>query len=446
MGSNNEGRLGLGDRSIRQSSTPCLVESLSKYRAIGISCGWGHSTTILETGELYAWGVGEYGALGIPESESQWFPTKVSFPEKGRVNVVQASCGTRHTAIVDDRGRLFMCGSGDAGQLGTGAREKEMLPFQINTIPERVDSAACGIFHTLVLTKTGKVYAMGGNNFGQLGLGNKRSTNVPIKVKELGLLNITKVAAGHHSSALTDQGVVYIWGTGVFGEFLTPNKLGAITSLVTEVEIGGCFGAAVDTAGVVYTWGSNSSGELGVGDYEPRTSPYPIVSLQGKPVTQISCGGSYALALGKTVKAKYPTRTPTKESPYRISYHRETSPLIAGKTPTTGLTHLEDPPSSLSRRAKSRSELGESGGLSRGEGFSPDPSRDIIRSASKRREMEIRLEESQRQRRELPEMLPERLEEEDKASLPRYTLYILYILDKHSFHHQLQEYREYPKI
>lgn len=129
MGSNSEGRLGIGDRTISLSSTPCLVEALSKFNAKSIACGWGHTAAVMDNGDLYTWGVGEYGALGIQNSEPEWmekstlpeppyqlwFPVKVAFPEKGKVYVDSVSCGTRHTMIVDARGRLFGCGAGDAG-------------------------------------------------------------------------------------------------------------------------------------------------------------------------------------------------------------------------------------------------------------------------------------------------------------------------------------------
>eukprot|EP01022_Parablepharisma_sp_SALTPOND_P016056 TRINITY_DN2314_c3_g1_i1.p1 TRINITY_DN2314_c3_g1~~TRINITY_DN2314_c3_g1_i1.p1 ORF type:complete len:1094 (+),score=138.92 TRINITY_DN2314_c3_g1_i1:12288-15569(+) len=309
VGSNSEGRLGLGDRSMLQSSTPCLVEALSRLNAVHVSCGWGHTAAVMDNGDLYTWGVGEYGALGVADPESQWFPVKVAFPGKQRVNVVNATCGTRHTAIVDDKGKLYTCGAGDAGQLGTGSREKELLPRAVNAITEKVEQAACGVFHTVVLTKTGKVYTMGGNNFGQLGTGNKRSSTVPIRLKDLDPFIITKVSAGHHSAALTDKGELFIWGTGVFGEFLSPTRFGRSTTFlapVKEISVGGSFGAAVDTEGNVYTWGSNTSGELGMGDFEPRTLPYPVKALQGKTVIKASCGGSYAIALGRTLTAQPP--------------------------------------------------------------------------------------------------------------------------------------------
>lgn len=39
MGSNNEGRLGINDDSVKYSSTPVLVEALLTQRVIAISCG-----------------------------------------------------------------------------------------------------------------------------------------------------------------------------------------------------------------------------------------------------------------------------------------------------------------------------------------------------------------------------------------------------------------------
>jgi len=317
VGSNSEGRLGLGDRTMLQSSTPCLVEALSNLNAVNVSCGWGHTAAVMDNGDLYTWGVGEYGALGIAEPETQWFPVKVVFPGKQKVNVISASCGTRHTAIVDDKGKLWCCGAGDAGQLGTGSRDKELLPKQINAITDKIEQAVCGIFHTIVLTKYGKVYAMGGNNFGQLGIGNKRSSTIPVKIKDLDSFNIVKVSAGHHSAALSDKGELFIWGTGVFGEFLSPSLLGKIGTYLAplnDISVGGSFGAAVDRDGNIYTWGSNTSGELGMGDFEPRVQPTLVKALQGKTVTQISCGGSYTIALGKTINSSKAIPVPSSVS------------------------------------------------------------------------------------------------------------------------------------
>lgn len=67
---------------------------------------------------------------------------------------------------------------------------------------------------------------------------------------------------------------------------------------IVDVSIGGCFGAAIDKDGLLWTWGSNSNGELGLGDHEARPYPYPVISLKNKSISNISCGGSFAVALG----------------------------------------------------------------------------------------------------------------------------------------------------
>jgi X-linked retinitis pigmentosa GTPase regulator len=83
---------------------------------------------------------------------------------------------------------------------------------------------------------------------------------------------------------MSDNGELYIWGSGIFGEFLSPQRVISLKTPVRDISIGGCFGAAIDINGMVWTWGSNANGELGVGDYDPRTNPFPIVALQGKRV------------------------------------------------------------------------------------------------------------------------------------------------------------------
>lgn len=47
MGSNNDGRLGIGDRTVKQAASPTLVEDLSSLHCAMISCGWGHTIAIM---------------------------------------------------------------------------------------------------------------------------------------------------------------------------------------------------------------------------------------------------------------------------------------------------------------------------------------------------------------------------------------------------------------
>ena len=47
MGSNNEGKLGIGNKSLRKSASPCLIDSCINYRCIQISCGAAHSVAVM---------------------------------------------------------------------------------------------------------------------------------------------------------------------------------------------------------------------------------------------------------------------------------------------------------------------------------------------------------------------------------------------------------------
>ena len=53
MGSNRDGRLGIDQRSLTYTSSPYLVESLSSYTIVKVSCGWTHTAAITGIGKLY---------------------------------------------------------------------------------------------------------------------------------------------------------------------------------------------------------------------------------------------------------------------------------------------------------------------------------------------------------------------------------------------------------
>jgi len=73
-----------------------------------------------------------------------------------------------------------------------------------------------------------------------------------------------KVAAGSFSASISsDTNDLYLWGSGVFGEFLTPHRVKTISGGTIDVAIGNHYGCAINNSGVVYSWGHNNNGELG---------------------------------------------------------------------------------------------------------------------------------------------------------------------------------------
>lgn len=357
MGSNAAGRLGIGDVNLTQCSSPCLVEGLTSFRCVDISCGWGHTVAVMEDGSVYSWGVGDYGALGTGNTDTQWTPTQVRVPKVAR----QVSCGSRHTALLVGHSslELFTWGAGEAGQLGTGHRERELYPVSVRT--EALKQVACGVFHTLLLTESGAVLAMGGNTFGQLGSGNKKSSSLPARVRGLDNMHVKKVCASTQSAALTEDGDLYVWGASALGEFLLPHHFSQFTAPLKDFSLGGSFAAAVDLRYNVWTWGYNNNGELGLGDFEPQTSPTPVVALEGKLLKFVACGGSFVIAIGSDVYERSATRAPSPanrsalSSSLRQPGNRSRSPIgtpdlhdrfserhALGRTPKRPISRLED--------------------------------------------------------------------------------------------------------
>ena len=127
---------------------------------------------------LFSINNGEHGALGITNLESQWIPVKVQFFEQGKTSIKSISCGAKHTSMIDKDGNLYVCGTGEFGQLGTNSKNKQILPFRLPNNYGPIYSSSCGTSHTLILTETGEVFSTGGNDFGQLGNGTDRKSVV----------------------------------------------------------------------------------------------------------------------------------------------------------------------------------------------------------------------------------------------------------------------------
>lgn len=101
----------------------------------GITCGGSHTAAWTDRGEVFTWGEGRYGALGVPETETDQFrPQKVIFQEnanshKKEVVVKLVSAGHKHTCFLDELGRVHACGNNENGQVGLATRSIQQTPL-----------------------------------------------------------------------------------------------------------------------------------------------------------------------------------------------------------------------------------------------------------------------------------------------------------------------------
>lgn len=115
MGSNSEGRLGVGNPEMRSCNVPTLVDGLCNIKKV--SCGTSHTLALAEDGTAYAWGQAFYGALGLSMSnessgalESQHSPKEIPTSNFGGEPIKDLCAGSRHSIFITDRDRAFGCG------------------------------------------------------------------------------------------------------------------------------------------------------------------------------------------------------------------------------------------------------------------------------------------------------------------------------------------------
>ena len=258
-----DGRLGHGDGEARLM--PAIVEALGAVRVAAVAAGRWHSLAVCERGGLYSWGNGGFGRLGHGDEESLHVPARVE-GLRGAV-ITSVAAGTNHTLAVASDGELYSWGLGARGQLGLpsstwGAepsmeeeltaslgigvpeapRPEEQEPGSPGgradggrqvCLPVRVESGgatgreykvvAAGAHSSFALTHDGALFSWGACDGGQLGQGpshhggpyidNGAVQRLPARVTALTDVKVVAVSAGSkHTLAVTDEGAVYGWG------------------------------------------------------------------------------------------------------------------------------------------------------------------------------------------------------------------------------------------
>ncbi|PNJ69725.1 RPGR isoform 5 [Pongo abelii] len=221
---------------------------------------------------------------------------------------VHVSCGDEHSAIVTGNNKLYMFGSNNWGQLGLGSKSAVSKPTCVKALkPEKVKLAACGRNHTLVSTEGGNVYATGGNNEGQLGLGDTEERNTfhvisfftsEHKIKQLS-------AGSNTSAALTEDGRLFMWGDNSEGQIGLKNVTNVcvpqqvtIGKPVSWISCGYYHSAFVTTDGELYVFGEPENGKLGLPNQLLGNHRTPqLVSEIPEKVIQVACGGEHTVVL-----------------------------------------------------------------------------------------------------------------------------------------------------
>ncbi|XP_061439030.1 probable E3 ubiquitin-protein ligase HERC3 isoform X3 [Rhineura floridana] len=128
-GKNAFGQLGLGDTVDRYS--PTVVKALAHEKIAFISCGGEHSAVLSKDGLVCTFGAGSCGQLGHNSTRNELFPRLVA--ELFGARVSQVACGRWHTLVyIPELGEVYSFGSGAEGQLGVREKCNRLIPLPLD--------------------------------------------------------------------------------------------------------------------------------------------------------------------------------------------------------------------------------------------------------------------------------------------------------------------------
>ncbi|KAM9852997.1 serine/threonine-protein kinase Nek8 [Aulostomus maculatus] len=227
FGSGSNGCLGHGNYN--DVTQPKIVEALLGYELIQVSCGASHVLAVTNEREVFAWGRGDNGRLGLGTQDTHNSPQQVCLPVEFEAQRVV--CGVDCSMIISTQHSIMACGSNRFNKLGLDRITAGDEPNPLNQVEEvhsytPVQSAPLnsekivyidiGTAHSVAVTERGQCFTFGSNQHGQMGCSSRRSSRVPYLLP--GLQSITMAACGDaFTLAIGSDGEVYTWGKGARG-------------------------------------------------------------------------------------------------------------------------------------------------------------------------------------------------------------------------------------
>ncbi|XP_020288916.1 E3 ubiquitin-protein ligase HERC2 isoform X1 [Pseudomyrmex gracilis] len=306
-GEGTNGRLGLGDDNNVCEPKPIPFLSQFVIKKVAVHSGGKHALALTQDGKVFSWGEGEDGKLGHGNCVSLDKPKLIETLKSKRIRDI--ACGSGHSAAIASNGELYTWGLGEYGRLGHGDTVTQTKPRLVQAlVGQRVIQVACGSrdAQTMALTTDGLVYSWGDGDFGKLGRGGSDGCYTPLLVDRLNGLGVVQVECGaQFSLALTKYGEVWTWGKGDYfrlghGNDHHVRKPTLVEGLrgkkIVHVAVGALHCLAVTDTGQVYAWGDNDHGQQGNGTTSVNRKPSLVHELEDARVNRVSCGSSHSIA------------------------------------------------------------------------------------------------------------------------------------------------------
>ena len=286
--------------SLRSSKRTSSHDEFSSANSVAIE-GVGKD----QTGEgnyCYMWGLVDWTDLNSSKGIRLDRPTPLySAPS---IQIIRVACGLRHSVAISKEGGAYTMGHGSRSVLGTDA-----LPYAYTLMPLRIArpggrsyvdqpfvQVACGDYHSLLLTDRGEVWSWGAASDGQLGRSYLEPAHRPDGAGTGSSGSGGSVGGGVGGRKQKDR-----WGV----------KPGQVSGKlkdrpIVQIACGPLCSYAVDKTGRAFSWGSCAEGMLGLAESQGQRKrvqiskaerPELIESLIVHKIVKVDAGHQHMLAL-----------------------------------------------------------------------------------------------------------------------------------------------------
>ncbi len=304
-GRNTRGQLGVGDTLVHSGN---VAANLPRNRtATFVSTGKDFTCAVLDDASLYCWGSNSRGQLGLGDTSDRRTPQRV-LPHNFIISSVAA--GDEHACAIMIDNDLYCWGRGSAGALGLGSLDDQLAPRRVLSNVEKV---ALGTHVTCAIVNSGTLPAItrcwGRNHYGELGIGNAAIPRILDANHSSALFpaGLTEVAAGHHfTCGIFQGGSAACWGRNhlkVLGNATADVDDAQTNTIVAsganKIAAGKDFVCVLRTDGRVGCWGANHREQLGrdTSQYYVDGSPGFVELPSGSVAKSITAGEGHACAI-----------------------------------------------------------------------------------------------------------------------------------------------------
>jgi len=283
---------------------------LSGINISQIASGNQHTMFLASNGKVYGVGYNCYGNLGLGHTTQQNTPQEITYFTTNNINITQIECGFYHTMFIASDGKVYSCGYNGNGQLGLGNTTNQSTPQEITYFTNNginITQVTSGGNHIIFIASNGKVYGVGKNSNGNLGLGDTTHRYTPVEITYFTTndINIIQVECiTEHTIFIASDGKVYGVGHNGYGQLglgdttnrYTPVEITFLSDkIITHVACGWFHTVFLASDGKVYSCGYNSYGQLGLGNTTDQYTPVEITFLSNKIIKNVTCGLEFTL-------------------------------------------------------------------------------------------------------------------------------------------------------